>query len=158
MFFAETIGNIVGDTQRIEKCTLLKHKSDLPAESKQFPLRHAAQIVPEHAHCARIGFYQPHGQLQGERLSRSTLTNEHFCFARCNRKRKALQHVALVETNAYIFKGKNRFARQGPSSSSNETPIIIATLRRAHSKDYRWKRSVRGSRLFNGLKHITCEE
>ena len=56
---------------------------------------------------------QTRGQLQDKRLSGTAFSDKNFRFCGSDGQGKAIQHVAFVETNAYVFKGNNGFAGCG---------------------------------------------
>ena len=106
------------------------------------------QIVSEHAHRSGIGLQKSRGQLQSQRFSRPAFADQNFRFPGGDRKRQSVQHIACVETDAYIFEGENRFAGDVRGYRGVVAVIIGEAAARAVIKrsgelvrvNYRWKR------------------
>ena len=107
----KAIGDVVGDAQGIEQRALLKHKSDLAAESRAIPF---PTCCPDRAPaCAPFpspGWSSPAASFSASVFPDPLSPIRTLVSLGSHRKRQTVQDIAFVEADAYIFKGDNRFA------------------------------------------------
>src|SRR5207245_2552544 len=106
--FAQAVGHIVRDAERIEQRAFLKDKSDLAAEAEQLHFREFTEVAAQDEHASGAGAEKTRGQLQGEGLARSGFSDQNFCLAGRDNKRKIPENVSLAEADADVFEGNDR--------------------------------------------------
>ncbi len=98
----KSVGNVVGDRQRIEQRAFLKNKADLAAEVKKIMLAHGGNAVAENFDLAAVGRKETGGHFESESFAGASLTEEHEGLASLGSKRDTAENVAIVEADVHI--------------------------------------------------------
>jgi len=106
--FAEAVGDVVADGERVEECAFLKDKANLAAEGEKLVFGHGGDVTAKYANATGIGLKQSRGELECEGLAGAGLTKKGEGFARGDGEGEVAEDVTFFKAEADILKGDDR--------------------------------------------------